>query len=151
MTTPWSGCNSILKLSGLFFNVSFFFRFGCFIQSSAHITHISQNHSFGLLPMTVMLSPVPLGGWQNALPRSPQSEGTYFLAGQATSCVYVCTLLTEPRGNTHAGLLAAAESSRLLFKISSKLNRTCLLPSATGLVLVIAVAGEEEEKARHLQ
>lgn len=50
-----------------------------------------------------------------------------------------------------AGLLAAVESPRLLFKISSKLNRLCLLPSETGLVLVITVAGEEEEKARHLQ
>lgn len=74
----------------------------------------------------------------------------YFLAGQATNCVYVCTVLTEPRGNMHVGLLAAAESSRLLFKISSKLNRMCL-PSATGLVLIITIAGEEEEKARHLQ
>lgn len=53
----------------------------------------------------------------------------YFLAGQATNCVYVCTLVTEPRGNMHAGLLAAAERSRQLFKIVSKLNRMCLLPS----------------------
>lgn len=50
-----------------------------------------------------------------------------------------------------AGLLAAAERSRLLFKISSKLNKLCLLPSETGLVIVIIIAGEEEEKARHLQ
>lgn len=50
-----------------------------------------------------------------------------------------------------AGPLAATEGSRLLFKISSKLNRMRLLPSATGLVLVITTAGKEEDKARHLQ
>lgn len=73
-----------------------------------------------------------------------------FLAAQPRYCVCVCTLLTELRGNMRAGLLAAAESSTLFFKIPSKLNRMCLLPGATGLVLVITVAGEEEEKARHL-
>lgn len=51
----------------------------------------------------------------------------------------------------HAGPLAATEGSRLLFKISSKLNRMRLLPCATGLVLVITTAGKEEDKARHLQ
>lgn len=50
-----------------------------------------------------------------------------------------------------AGLLAASQSSRLLFKISNKLSRMYLLPSTTGLALVITVAAEEEEKASYLQ
>lgn len=58
----------------------------------------------------------------------------------------MCTLLAEPRRNMHAGMLVAAESSKLLFKVSGKLNRMCLLPSANCLVLVINIAGEEGER-----
>lgn len=58
----------------------------------------------------------------------------------------MCMLLAEPRRHMDADLLAASQSSRLLFKISNKLSRMYLLPSTTGLALVITVAVEEESK-----
>lgn len=115
----------------------------------ARITHISQNNSSVLFPMRGILTSLEAER-QCCLKRTSWKVGMCFLVGQASYCVCMCTLLTEPRGNMYAGLLAIAESSRLLFKIPSKLNRMCLLPDATGLILVITVAGEEEEKARHL-